>query len=242
MISSTQKVFFAGGDIGEFIERFNQTHDAITQALSHFHAVLNALESLPCPSLCVLTGAALGGGVELALACDFRIGLPTIKIGLPEVSLGIMPGTGGTVRLPRLIGANSAADWICQGDIRCGEQAYQAGLIDRLFSDNDHAITIALEVLQELTQAPETWQQLRHKKQRDYTNLSKDQQQALHDKIIKAQHGSSQTARLTALETINHSSQLDFEQALNTEIQTVASLGKSEASQQLVQAFLNPGN
>lgn len=238
LISSAQKVFFAGGDIEEFVARFKLQHAQIIDALQQFNKVLNRLESLPCPTVAVLNGATLGGGVELALACDYRLALPTIKIGLPEVNLGIIPGTGGTVRLPRLIGAYDAAEWICTGDIRSGEQAYQSGLVDKLLSTEVGATNIGLTTLAELSNTA-TWQPLRANKRSNSNALSSDQQQQLQQRIQQQFQDQTQTARLTAIDVIAEQCALTFEQALDNEMLQVAKLGCSQESNDLVDAFLN---
>ena len=101
--------------------------------------VLAALESLPFPTVAFIDGAALGGGFELALACDFRLTGPNpkVKVGLPEVKLGLIPGWGGTQRPARIIGLDPAARIVCTGESLTAEQGRQLGLIDRE-GDADH--------------------------------------------------------------------------------------------------------
>lgn len=245
IITSAQKVFFAGGDIEEFVTRFTLDHQDILRSLHDFNAVLTRLESLPCPTIAILNGATLGGGVELALACDYRLALPTIKIGFPEVNLGIIPGTGGTVRLARVIGAHTAAQWISHGDIRSGEQAYQAGVIDRLLTTADDTLSIGLTSLVELTKTAATdatkptWQQLRSKKRHNNSPFNADDKKQLQLQIQQQFKDQTQNARLVSIDVIAQQCLLSFEQALNNESQQVAILGCSLTSKDLVNAFLN---
>lgn len=242
IITSAQKVFFAGGDIEEFVARFNLDQPDIITALHNFNAVLTRLESLPFPTIAILTGATLGGGVELALACDYRLALPNIKIGLPEVNLGIIPGTGGTVRLSRLIGAQHAAQWISHGKVYSGNQAYQAGLVDTLLTVTNDTLDVSLALLGELTKteaAATTWQQLRAKKYDHYSILSSIEKKQLQQQIQQQFQDKTQTARLTAIDVIAEQCSLSFEQALNHESQQVAKLGCTQDSRDLVNAFLN---
>ncbi|WP_181448280.1 enoyl-CoA hydratase-related protein, partial [Klebsiella quasipneumoniae] len=100
--------------------------------LQFANRIFNKLEDLPFPTLSALKGHTLGGGCECVLATDFRIGDATTSIGLPETKLGIMPGFGGTVRLPRLIGADSAMEIITQGKACRAEEALKVGLLDAI--------------------------------------------------------------------------------------------------------------
>lgn len=94
------------------------------------------LATLPFPTVAALRGAALGGGLELALACDIRLATPETIFGLPEVTLGIIPGWGGTQRLPRLVGPGLAAEMLLTGDPIDAHRAAAAGLVNRLVPDD----------------------------------------------------------------------------------------------------------
>jgi len=132
--------FIAGSDIKEFSQPL---------AEPHLPSVIAAIEDCPKPVICALHGAALGGGFELALGCDARIALEGTVIGLPEVSLGIIPGAGGTQRLPRLIGIEKSIELICGGvRIKAGE-ALKLGIINKLVNDDllGNAITYARSLI-----------------------------------------------------------------------------------------------
>lgn len=125
-----EKAFVAGADIGELAEQgvFDGRSTALVgQALTH------TIELSPKPVLAAINGFALGGGLELALACDMRFASSNAKLGLPEVSLGIIPGYGGTQRLPRLIGMGSALQMIMTGDPVDAETALRLGLVNGVF-------------------------------------------------------------------------------------------------------------
>src|ERR1700738_1192337 len=107
VIACAGRTFFAGADITEFGKP--------PQAPS-LHDVTAASEAMPKPVVAALHGPALGGGFELALACHFRVAVPGARVGLPEVKLGLLPGAGGTQRLPRLIGPEKALKMIVSGD------------------------------------------------------------------------------------------------------------------------------
>lgn len=98
--------------------------------------VINLFEQSPKPVVAALHGTALGGGLELALGCHYRIGTLTVKCGLPEVNLGLLPGAGGTQRLSRVLGVKAALDVIVSGQPVPAKVAQAAGLLDRTVQDN----------------------------------------------------------------------------------------------------------
>ena len=121
------RTFIAGADITEF----GKPPQAPTLA-----TVLGALESHPKPVVAAIHGTALGGGLELALCCDYRLAGATAKVGLPEVNLGLLPGAGGTQRLPRLTGLRTAIDMITGGRPLGADDAHRAGIVDAVSGDN----------------------------------------------------------------------------------------------------------
>ncbi len=125
-----EKAFVAGADIGELREL--DSASARRQGLAG-QAVFNRIEQMPKPVLAMVNGFALGGGCELALACHVRVASETARFGLPEVSLGIIPGYGGTQRLPRLVGKGVALDMILSGDLVGAADALRIGLVSRVF-------------------------------------------------------------------------------------------------------------
>ncbi len=127
---SGEKAFVAGADIGELREL--DSASARRQGLAG-QAVFERIERMPKPVVAMVNGFALGGGCELALACHIRIASENAKFGLPEVSLGIIPGYGGTQRLPRLVGKGVALDMILSGDMVNVQEALRMGLVSRIF-------------------------------------------------------------------------------------------------------------
>ena len=101
-------------------------------------SILNKLAELPYPTIAIINGPCLGGGCELALACDFRIAYESdaVKIGLPEVNLGIIPGFGGTQRLPKLIGSQRSLPLITAGKCLDAKKAYKTGLVDLVIAES----------------------------------------------------------------------------------------------------------
>jgi enoyl-CoA hydratase len=127
VVAGDGKAFAAGADITEF-----GGPDDARDIGEHFHRAFNALAAIPRPVIAALHGVALGGGLELALACDLRIAAETARVGQPEVLLGIIPGAGATQRLPRLVGPARAKELIWSGRQVKAEEALVIGLVDRV--------------------------------------------------------------------------------------------------------------
>lgn len=121
--------FCAGADLKE---RAAMSSREVVDFLDRLGACLDALDRLPLPTIAALEGHVLGGGLELALACDFRIAAPGTRLGLPEVSLGILPGAGGTQRLSRIIGESWAKEWILLAKVVDVVEASERGLLHRV--------------------------------------------------------------------------------------------------------------
>lgn len=126
---SGDKAFVAGADIAEM----QNISPLEGRAFGKFgQAIFNKLENIPQPVIAAVNGFALGGGCELAMACDIRIASDKAKFGQPEVGLGIVPGFGGTQRLPRLIGKGRAKELLYTADMINAEEAYRIGLVNRI--------------------------------------------------------------------------------------------------------------
>ena len=135
-----EKSFCAGADIEELRGRSLQ---AQLEGAQLGQAVFAKLGQLPFVSIAAINGYAFGGGLELALACTFRVGVRRAKFGLPEIKLGLIPGYGGTQRLPRMIGEARAMELILSGRTVEAEEAERIGLLNRLVDDNALAAALA---------------------------------------------------------------------------------------------------
>lgn len=137
------RTFIAGADIGEFGKP--------PQGAS-LHEVLDTIEGSPKPVIAAIHGTALGGGLETALACHYRVAVPSAKLGLPEVKLGLLPGAGGTQRLPRVVGVEKALEMVTSGTPMGAKAAAGSGLVDELVAEQDlrgGAIAFARKVVAE---------------------------------------------------------------------------------------------
>lgn len=128
------KAFVAGADINELARmKAMQAKD-----LARFgQQVFDKLETMGKPSVAMINGFALGGGLELALACTLRTMSSAGKLGLPEVSLGIIPGYGGTQRLSRIAGPGVAREWVLTGDMYGADEAYRVGIVNKVFAPEE---------------------------------------------------------------------------------------------------------
>ena len=144
------KVFAAGADIKEMADMSYQDMVAVAHDLS---ACFSAVASIPKPTIAAVTGYALGGGCELAMCCDLRVVGDNAKMGQPEILLGIIPGAGGTQRLPRLVGPSRAKELIFTGRFVAADEALRIGLADRVVAPDD-VYTEALALAQQLARGP----------------------------------------------------------------------------------------
>lgn len=130
VVTGAGRAFVAGADIAE-LQRLSDAFAGREAALMG-QEVMNSLAAMPFPTIAAVNGFALGGGLELALACHIRLASENAKFGLPEVKLGIIPGYGGTVRLPRLVGKGRALEMILTGDMIDAQEAHRIGLVNRV--------------------------------------------------------------------------------------------------------------
>ncbi len=159
VVTGGPKVFAAGADITEFAERGGQEPfalsppDRVGEIGAAFLRALNAVGAMPCPTIAAVSGVALGGGCELALACDFRLAGQRAKFGQPEILLGIIPGGGGTQRLSRLVGPARAKDLVLSGRMVDVAEAAQMGLVDRV-TEADDVTAAAVEWASDFAKGP----------------------------------------------------------------------------------------
>jgi enoyl-CoA hydratase len=138
-----QKVFSAGGDIKQLAE------DTMWDILERKLDLFAQIHHFPKPIIAAINGLALGGGCEMAMACDFRVGSEKARIGQPEINLGIFPGGGATQRLPRLVGIGRAKELIFTGDILDAREAERIGLLNKVFPADelmDRTLEIARKI------------------------------------------------------------------------------------------------
>jgi len=144
------KAFVAGADINELVDRDGKTGRKVSRERQE---IFSRIENLHVPVIAAVNGYALGGGLELALACSIRVCSDKAQFGAPEVKLGIIPGDGGTQRLPRLVGLGRAMEMILTGDFIDAQEAYRIGLVNHVFP-HDELLNKAMELAQKIAKRP----------------------------------------------------------------------------------------
>lgn len=149
VIHGEGRAFSAGADIDE-INGFADGSD-FSRFVQGITDALELIERSPVPFIAAINGAAMGGGLELALACDLRVTARDVKLGLPEAKLGVLPGAGGTQRLPRLVPHTIAFEMLVTGRPITGERAYQIGLVNQVCDSPNDVLWTATALAKELT-------------------------------------------------------------------------------------------
>ncbi|ODA49598.1 multifunctional fatty acid oxidation complex subunit alpha [Vibrio parahaemolyticus] len=240
MLTSDKDAFIVGADITEFLGLFAKADAELDQWLQFANSIFNKLEDLPVPTISVLKGHTLGGGCECVLATDMRIGDKTTSIGLPETKLGIMPGFGGCVRLPRVIGADSAMEIITQGKACRADEALKIGLLDAVV-ETDALYESALQTLTSAINEKLDWQARRKQKTSPLT-LSKLESMmsfTMAKGLVAQKAGPHYPAPMTAVITIEEGARFARNEALDIERKYFVKLAKSEEAKALVGLFLN---
>jgi enoyl-CoA hydratase len=145
-----EKAFVAGADIQELVNRDAMLGRKVSQTRQE---IFSRIENLPVPAIAAVNGYALGGGLELALACSIRVCSEQAQFGAPEVKLGIIPGDGGTQRLPRLVGLGRAMEMVLTGDFIDAQEAYRIGLVNQIVSHDD-LMDKAMSLAQKIAKRP----------------------------------------------------------------------------------------
>jgi enoyl-CoA hydratase len=146
------KVFMAGADLGEF-QKLLDGDGSIEAHVRRSRRALDLLSSLPQPVVAAVQASAMGGGLEVALCCDLIVADPAARLGLPEVRLGLMPGAGGTQRLPRRIGVGPSAELLLLGKAVDAAEGHRLGLVNRV-SEPGGALAEAVELATRLAGLP----------------------------------------------------------------------------------------
>ena len=240
LLTSDKDAFIVGADITEFLGLFAKPEAELDQWLQFANSIFNKLEDLPVPTLSVLKGHTLGGGCECVLATDMRIGDKTTSIGLPETKLGIMPGFGGCVRLPRVIGADSAMEVITQGKACRADEALKIGLLDAIV-ETDALYESAITTLTQAINEKLDWKE-RRKQKTSSLSLSKLEAMmsfTMAKGLVAQKAGPHYPAPMTAVKTIEEGARFARNEALDIERGYFVKLAKSEEAKSLVGLFLN---
>lgn len=239
LITSAKDVFIVGADITEFGEMAQQTEPDLVEHIYSINQIFNALEDLNIPTVAAINGLALGGGMEVCLAADYRVMAQTAKVGFPEVKLGIVPGYGGTVRTPRLVGADNAVEWIATGREFKASAALTVGIVDAVV-ELEALEAAGLDLLNKAIAGDFDFQARKAQKK---APLQLDDIEMLMafvtaKAMVSQQAGRHMPAPLTAVKTMEKHAKCHRDEALKIEATAVAKLAKSEVAKNLVSLFL----
>lgn len=239
VVRSAKSTFIVGADITEFTGLFSQPEEDVLGWVAKTSQVFDRFEDLPMPTVCAINGFALGGGCEMTLACDLRVADTSAQIGLPEVKLGLMPGFGGTVRLPRVIGSDNALEWMTTGRDRKAPKALAEGAVDAVVAP-DVLIEAAISMAQDAAANTIDWQQRRaHKK----APLQLGKNEAMMSfstaaAMVAAQAGKHYPAPHMMVETVKNAAMLDRDGALALENKGFVTLAKTDAAKAQIGIFM----
>src|SRR6266542_569819 len=217
--SAKKSIFIAGADLKTLLQQA-QSGD-MRAFIAHGQQVLNRLADLKIPTVAAIHGASAGGGYEVTLACDYRIATddPTTRIGLPETTLGLIPAWGGCTRLPRLSGAQRAAEVILKGKLYSAQEASKLGLIDEI-APRDQLIDRAREKLRAGKREVEG--------RAPASSASQE---------LRAPRRYGNPAPERAWQIINETLSISSDESLRTELDAIVDLGKMESTQNLIRNF-----
>lgn len=240
VLTTSKDNFIVGADITEFLGLFAADDATLQQWLIEANDIFNKLEDLPFPTASAISGFALGGGCETILATDFRVADTTAQIGLPETKLGIIPGFGGTVRLPRVIGTDNALEWITTGKNYRADAALKVGAVDAVVAPAQLEQK-TIELLKQAIAEKIDWQSRRAAKQAPLTlpKLEALMAFATAKGMVFKVAGKHYPAPMAAIDVIEQAAKLDRSGALKVEHAAFLQVAKTDVAQALIGIFLN---
>ncbi len=240
LLTSAKDVFIVGADIMEFVPLFAKGPDEIKEAVSQTNAVFSRLEDLGVPTVAAINGYALGGGMEVCLACDFRIASTKAKVGLPEIKLGIIPGWGGTVRLPRLAGLDVAVEWIASGKENRPDAGLKSGVLDGVV-EPDKLRDAAVDVLSRAVNGKLDFLKRKEQKKAPMRHNDTEALMAFETSkaFVKAQAGRNYPAPVSAIKSMQGGAKLTRDEAIAVETGIFIELSQTSVARSLVGIFIN---
>ncbi|WP_075881059.1 fatty acid oxidation complex subunit alpha FadB [Vreelandella massiliensis] len=240
ILTSAKDAFIVGADITEFQGMFDKGDDFLSKMLERVHATFNAIEDLPFPTVTAINGLALGGGCEVLLTTDFRVMGEKAKIGLPETKLGIIPGWGGCVRLPRLIGADNAIEWISGGSENSAEAALKVGAVDAVVP-NSELEAAARDMLERAHTGELDYKARRDEKKAPLKLNAIEQMMAFETAkgYVKGKAGPHYPAPVEAIKVIQKGAGESRERAQKIEAAAFAKMAMTDVAYNLVGLFMN---
>ena len=242
VITSAKKTFFAGGDLNDLKKVTPDNRDEFAGWVRENKALLRRLETLGKPVVAAINGAALGGGLEIALATHRRIVVddPKIQLGQPEVQLGLLPGAGGVVRVTRMLGiVNALMQVLLQGQRIRPQQAKEIGLVDELVSSPDELVPAAKQWIAENPEAVQPWDVKGYKIPGGTPSNPKLAQNlpAFPANLRKQIKGANYPAPHHIMAAVVEGAQVDFDTALEIEGRYFVDLAAGQVAKNMIQAF-----
>ncbi len=241
LFSSGKEVFIVGADITEFLPLFKQPRKVLESWLAETHKVFSDIEDLNIPTVVAINGICLGGGFEFALTNSYRVASEKAVVGLPEVKLGIYPGWGGTIRLPRLVGADTAIEWIASGQQNKAEQARAVGAVDAVVP-HDKLNECAYQLLQAAITGDLDWKARQEEKKTPLTFLSEVEAVMSFETakaFVAAKAGKNYPAPAKAIAVMQQTAKATRDQASPVEIKGFVDVAQTKVAENLVGIFLS---
>ena len=240
IVTSGKDVFIVGADITEFVDNFKLPEAELVAGNLEANKIFNDFEDLAVPTVVAINGIALGGGLEMCLAADYRVMAESAKIGLPEVKLGIYPGFGGTVRLPRLIGTDNAIEWIAGGAENKADAALKVRAVDAVVAD-DKLRDAALDLVKRAIAGELDYKAKRQPKLEKLKLNAIEQMMSFETAkgFVAGKAGPNYPAPVEAIKTIQKAANMGRDKALEVEAAGFAKLAKTSVAESLIGLFLN---
>jgi 3-hydroxyacyl-CoA dehydrogenase/enoyl-CoA hydratase/3-hydroxybutyryl-CoA epimerase/enoyl-CoA isomerase len=239
IITSGKAVFIVGADITEFGGMFARGEESIVQNVLEVDRMFSRFEDLPVPTVAAINGICLGGGTELALSCDYRVMSTAAKMGVPEVKLGIFPGFGGTVRLPRIMGVDNAVEWIATGGDKRPDEALKDGAVDAVV-EPAKLRDAALALVGQCIAGKLDWQAKRAEKLAPLKLNATEQAMAFTSSmaVVGGKAGPNYPAPMLALKAMQSGATLGRDAALEIEAKHFAKAAVTPQAEALIGVFL----
>lgn len=240
VVTSGKDVFIVGADITEFVESFKLPDEELVAGNLEANKIFSDFEDLDVPTVVAINGIALGGGFEMCLAADYRIMSSSAKVGLPEVKLGIYPGFGGTVRLPRLIGVDNAVEWIASGKENRAENALKVHAVDAVVAP-EKLQEAALDLVKRAISGELDFKAKRQPKLEKLKLNAIEQMMSFETSkaYVAGQAGPNYPAPVEAIKTIQKAANFGRDKAIEVEAAGFAKLAKTSVAESLVGLFLS---
>ncbi|RLT92551.1 fatty acid oxidation complex subunit alpha FadB [Ketobacter sp.] len=240
IVTSAKSVFIVGADITEFGELFTSSEEEIAGWCLKSNQAFNAIEDLPFPTVTAMNGIALGGGLEMCLATDFRVMSTAAQCGLPEVKLGLFPGFGGTVRMPRVVGVDNAVEWVAAGGQHKPAKALKDGVVDAVV-EPDKLRDAALSLVKDCIAGKIDYKAKRQEKLEPLKLPPMENMMAFQtcSAMVMQQAGRNYPAPIAAVQVMQQHAGMTRDKALEIEAKGFAKVATTTVANAMIGLFLN---